>query len=197
MEMDLDAKNSALIQNSSSSDKGFLEAMALQQANHRQMLTRLESMKSSGRLSLELNPERLQLPQMMLEDGDEITIPPIPSFVNVYGAVYAESSLIFRPGNTVRDYLDKAGVTRDADLDEVLILRADGTAEVTPKGLVFKNLIGSSVLRKRLYPGDSVLVPELVDKRSPYTAFIQGAKDWTQLIYQMGLGAAAIKTLRQ
>ena len=197
MEMDLEAKNATLIQNSSSLDKGVAEALAMQQATQRQMLKRLESMKSSGRLSLELNPEKLQLPQMMLEDSDEITIPTIPSFVNVYGAVYAESSLIFRPGNTVRDYLDKAGVTRDADLDEVLILRADGTAEVTPKGLVFKNLIGSSVMRKRLYPGDSVLVPELVDKRSAYTTFIQGAKDWTQLIYQMGLGAAAIKTLRQ
>jgi hypothetical protein len=79
----------------------------------------------------------------------------------------------------------------------VLILRADGTAEVTPRGLVFKNLIGSSVMSKKLYPGDSVLVPDLVDKRSAYTTFIQGAKDWTQLIYQMGLGAAAIKTLRQ
>jgi polysaccharide export outer membrane protein len=197
MEMDLEAKNSALVQNNSSADRGISEALLMQQASQMQMLRRLEGMKSSGRLSLELNPEKLQLPQMTLEDGDEITIPSIPSFVNVYGAVYAESSLIYRSGNTVRDYLDKAGVTRDADLDEVLILRADGTAEVTPKGLVFKTLIGASVMSKKLFPGDSVLVPELVDKRSSYTAFIQGAKDWTQLIYQMGLGAAAIKTLRQ
>jgi hypothetical protein len=27
--------------------------------------------------------------------------------------------------------------------------------------------------------------------------FMTAAKDWTQLIYQMGIGAAAIKTLRQ
>jgi hypothetical protein len=97
----------------------------------------------------------------------------------------------------VQDYIDRAGVTREADLDDVIIIRADGSAEATPKGLVRKNLWGASVLDKKLYPGDSVFVPEVVDKRTPYTAFIQGAKDWTQLIYQMGLGAVAVKTLRQ
>jgi hypothetical protein len=95
----------------------------------------------------------------------------------------------------VQDYLEKAGPTREADLDEVIILRADGSAESSPKGIIRKNLWGASVLDKKLYPGDSVLVPEVIDRRTPYTAFIQGAKDWTQLIYQMGLGAVAFKTL--
>jgi hypothetical protein len=36
-----------------------------------------------------------------------------------------------------------------------------------------------------------------VDRRTGYVQFITVAKDWTQLIYQMGIGAAAIKTLRQ
>jgi hypothetical protein len=48
----------------------------------------------------------------------------------------------------------------------------------------------------RLNPGDSVFVPEVLDRRSAYVQFIDGAKDWTQILYQMGLGAAAIKTLR-
>jgi len=40
-------------------------------------------------------------------------------------------------------------------------------------------------------------VPEVLDRRNAYTQFIQGAKDWTQLLYQFGLSAVAIKTLRQ
>jgi hypothetical protein len=51
-------------------------------------------------------------------------------------------------------------------------------------------------MKTRIYPGDTIFVPEIVDKRTAYMQFIQGAKDWTQLFYQFGLGAAAIRTLR-
>ncbi len=46
-------------------------------------------------------------------------------------------------------------------------------------------------------PGDSVFVPGVLDRRSAYSVFIQGFKDWTSILYQFGLSAAAIKTLRQ
>ena len=41
-----------------------------------------------------------------------------------------------------------------------------------------------------------MFVPEVVDRRTAYTQFVDGAKDWTQLLFQLGLGAAAVKTLR-
>ena len=53
------------------------------------------------------------------------------------------------------------------------------------------------VKAKPLYPGDAIFVPEKLDRRTGYVQFMTAAKDWTQLIYQMGIGAAAIKTLRQ
>ena len=197
MEADIEAKSSALIQNAQAGEKSSLEGLAAQQASQNQVLKRLASLKSSGRVALEMNPEQPRLPFLMLEDADEVFIPPAPSFVGVFGAVLLESSLMHRPGASVQDYIDKAGLGREAELDDAIIIRADGSAEATPKGLVRKNLWGASVLSKKLMPGDSVLVPEALDKKTPYTAFIQGAKDWTQLIYQMGLGAVAIKTLRQ
>ena len=197
LEADIEAKSSALIQNAQAGEKSSLDGLAAQQASQNQVLKRLASLKSSGRVALEMNPEQPRLPFLMLEDADEVFIPPAPSFVGVFGAVLLESSLMHRPGATVQDYIDRAGLGREAELDDVIIIRADGTAEATPKGLVRKNLWGASVLSKKLMPGDSVLVPEAVDKKTPYTAFIQGAKDWTQLIYQMGLGAVALKTLRQ
>jgi hypothetical protein len=46
-----------------------------------------------------------------------------------------------------------------------------------------------------VYPGDTVFVPTQIDRRTGYTRFIEGAKDWTSIFYQFGLGAAAIKTL--
>jgi hypothetical protein len=40
-------------------------------------------------------------------------------------------------------------------------------------------------------PGDTIFVPEELNK----TTFMQEAKEWTQIFFQFGLGAAAIKTL--
>jgi len=40
-------------------------------------------------------------------------------------------------------------------------------------------------------PGDTIFVPEQVNK----STFVQDAKDWTQILYQFGLGLAGIKTL--
>jgi hypothetical protein len=48
----------------------------------------------------------------------------------------------------------------------------------------------------RLQPGDSIFIPEVLDRRTAYTQFIQGAKDWTTILYQFGIGAAAFRTLR-
>ena len=41
-------------------------------------------------------------------------------------------------------------------------------------------------------PGDTVFVPEEMNK----TTFTQSTKDWTQIIYQLGLGAAAINAVK-
>ena len=197
MEAEIESKGSAILQNSNASDKSLSETLLAQQVSQKQLVSRLKSLKSSGRVSLEMDPSSPRFPSILLENEDEIMIPSTPSFVGVFGAVLTESSLIHRPSAKVQDYIARAGLTREADLDEVIIIRADGSAEETPKGIVRKNLWGASALDKKLYPGDSVFVPEVVDKRTPYTTFIQGAKDWTQLIYQMGLGAVAVKTLRQ
>ena len=113
--------------------------------------------------------------------------------MGVYGEVYAESALIHRPSLTVGDYLDKAGLTRDADTDSLIVVRADGTVE----GSTSRLAVWTTGLKgKKLNPGDSVFVPSLVDRRTAYSLFIEGAKDWTSLLYQFALGAAAFKTLR-
>lgn len=155
---------------------------------------RLKGLKASGRISLNLEPKANSLPDLILEDGDVIQIPSVSSFVGVYGSVMGESALIHDPQKSVQDYVERAGATREADLDNVLVIRADGSA-VGSSHSVF-SWISSSVMGLTLQPGDSIFVPETLDKRTPYAQFMQYAKDWTQLIYQFGLGAAALETLR-
>jgi protein involved in polysaccharide export with SLBB domain len=192
-EAEMSGQTAALLQNSQDTDKAAL--MAQTQAAQRQMLAKLQTLEASGRISLEIDPIRPALPDLPLEDGDQITIPERSGFISVFGAVLSESSFLQRNTSSVRDYLLRAGLTRDADQTAVMVLRADGSVE-SDAGRWFSGLTGG-VMAKPLYPGDAIFVPEKLDRRTGYVQFMTAAKDWTQLIYQMGIGAAAIKTLRQ
>jgi protein involved in polysaccharide export with SLBB domain len=169
--------------------------MATQQTlvAQRAFLNRIKTIQPNGRIALELNAADSKLPEVVLEDGDEVFIPTKPSFVGVFGAVYAESTFIHKNGTTVKDYLSKAGLARESDLNAVMVIRADASIESN-----FKNsgLFGQNILNSTLYPGDTIFGPELFDRRTPYTQFMQGAKDWTTILYQFALGTAAWKTLK-
>ncbi len=192
-EAEMSGQSAALLQNSQDTDKAGLMAQTL--AAQRQMLAKLQTLEASGRISLEIDPVRPSLPDLPLEDGDRITIPQRSGFISVFGAVLSETSFLQRNNASVRDYLLRAGVTRDADESALMVLRADGSVE-SDAGRWLSNLTGG-VMAKPLFPGDAIFVPEKVDRRSGYVQFMTGAKDWTQLIYQLGIGAAALKTLRQ
>ena len=116
-------------------------------------------------------------------------VPARPATVNVLGAVYNQNSFIHESGLRISDYLRQAGgPTRNADKGHIFIIRADGS--VVPKQ-------GPSPFKKtfetmQLNPGDSVVVPEELFK----TTFLRGLRDWTQVLTQFALGAAAINVLR-
>lgn len=194
LEADINSQTVAAMQNLRTADKAA-ETLQTQLATQRLLLTRLQTLKATGRIALELDPASQQLPPIVLEDGDQITVPVTPSFVGVFGAVTAEASFLHKFNYTARDYLDRAGPTRDADEDYVAIIRADGTVEVG-KGASRLWGLNTGVLDRRLNPGDTVFVPEKFDKRSAYTRFIEGAKDLTAIFYQFGLGAAGLKVLK-
>ncbi|HYF59822.1 MAG TPA: SLBB domain-containing protein, partial [Burkholderiaceae bacterium] len=131
----------------------------------RERLQRLASMKPTGRIALELDPAVPSLPDMTLEDGDRVIVPPRPSFVTVVGSVYNENVLLWRSGRSVREYLDSAGLTEGADVDNVFVLRADGSIASRKAGGWLGGGSGS-VFGLALAPGDTVVVPEKVDRET-------------------------------
>jgi len=141
---------------------------------------------------LEINPNDPKFPPISLEDGDKILIPTIPSTVEVLGSVFSETTFIYKEKKTVNDYLNLAGPTKEADLEQIFVIRADGSATSSYHKYFYESNIKNAVV----YPGDTIIVPELIDRQTTYTKFIQGAKDWTAILYQFGLGAAGLKILR-
>lgn len=163
----------------------------------KQQLDRMKTFKSNGRVSLELPPADLTLtalPALPLEDGDAIYIPSRPGFVTVVGEVYNENAIIYRAGSTVGDALKTAGATDNADLDNAFVLRADGSVNAARDNSGLFSLGGFDNIQ--LMAGDTVVVPAKLDRETSWTKLVTGLKDWTQILYQLGLGAAAWKTLR-
>ena len=161
----------------------------------KQSLDRLRSVKAEGRISLSL-PASLrmslnELPRIGLQNADKFYVPSRPDFVYVFGSVNTESALLFRPGLSVSAYIGLAGMGGGADKDGVILVRADGSA-MTPQSFWRNEVLSAEVL-----PGDTIVLPEKQDRETTWSAVFRNTKDITQILYQLGLGAAAIKTLRQ
>jgi protein involved in polysaccharide export with SLBB domain len=179
-----------------SSDPGVVQAKiaALQQAQ-KQSIERARSLKPEGRISLGLPADGLltlgNLPAIRLSQGDKFHVPTRPDFVYIFGSVNTESALIFKEGLTVADYIHLAGSGMGADKNGVILMRADGSAVTN------QSLWRNEVLNTKVMPGDTIVMPEKLDRESGWSVLVRNTKDFTQILYQLGLGAAAIKTLRQ
>ena len=167
---------------------------AAQQAQ-RQAVQTMRQIKPEGRVALSIpaDPKAApsKLPDLRMRNGDRFFIPPRPDYVYVYGAVNTESALLYTPDSSVRDYLKQAGLTESGNRDAVVLLRANGAALSSNSGAWFSGVLGTTVM-----PGDSILVPQKTDLEPMWSAFTRNTKDITQIFYQLGLGAAALRTLR-
>jgi protein involved in polysaccharide export with SLBB domain len=160
---------------------------------NREMIERLRRLRSSGRIVLNLHPhsagENL-LPETPLEDGDTLFVPSMPATVQVMGAVLNQSAFLYRSGAHESDYLRLAGgLNRDADRGQAFVLRADGS--VTGHG-AGSSIFSSGFDNLRLYPGDTIVVPE----KNIGSGVLRSFMAWSQILSQLGLGAAAINVLK-
>jgi protein involved in polysaccharide export with SLBB domain len=160
----------------------------------KESVNRLRHLKPTGRIAFGLDPSErsfARLPQIRLENGDRLVVPPKPAFVHVFGAVNTESSPLWHPNTRVKDYLSEAGITADADTKNAFILRVDGTVVSESGRWGFGGIGGVEVM-----PGDSIVVPEKFDKETAWSKFVSGTREWAQIFANFGLGAAAIHSLR-
>jgi polysaccharide biosynthesis/export protein len=169
---------------------------AVSNAATQAQLARLRQLQPNGRIALELNPDATveALPDVPLEHADRISVPARPGFVTVAGAVVNSNAFLWRPDRTAGDYMRLAGVDEAADPANTFILRADGT--VTSAADRRSWFTRGGVESERLQPGDAVIVPNQLDFETFGRALVRNLKDWSQILANFGIGAAAIQTLR-
>ncbi len=168
---------------------GLTQDAAAQQT----LIARLRQVKATGRIVLELPSDAAadlkDLPGITLEDSDRFVVPSKPSTINVVGAVYNENAFVFRPEKRLTDYLRQAGgVSRTGDKADVYLLRVDGSViSKRQSGWLMGSFDG-----ERLMPGDTIVVPDDFDR----VTWTKVLKDYGQILYQFGLGAAALKVIK-
>ncbi len=188
MEVDLQRSTATRAQNVLPGDA---DALARETAAQQGTLQRLRQLRATGRIVFNLpeQPQLADIPDLPLENGDRLMVPQRPAIVSVLGSVYNAGTFIHRNGQRVGDYVRLAGgPLRTADDRAIYIQRADGSlASRRQSGWLsggFENLV--------LMPGDSVVVPENFE----YVSWTRTLRDWSQIFFQFGLGAAAIKVLK-
>jgi polysaccharide export outer membrane protein len=159
--------------------------------SQRTLVAKLRLMRASGRIVLDITPGSTGLesiPDLPLEDGDSFVIPAKPSNVKVVGAVYDQNAFLFKSTRKAGDYLQLAGgISRSGDSHHTFIIRADGSV-VSRKS---KSAHGG-LERLAMNPGDTLVVPENLEK----ITLLRGLTDWSAVLGNFGLGAAAINVLR-
>lgn len=192
LQNEIQASAISAAKNATSADE--TTAIAQQTQAQQALIARLRQAKATGRIVLEVPPDETaglkDLPDITLEDSDRLIVPSRPSVVNVVGAVYNENAFVFKPEKRLKDYLQQAGgVSRGGDTGDVYLLRVDGSVISKRQSGWFMGGFNS----ERLMPGDTIVVPEDFER----TSWTKVLKDYGQILYQFGLGAAAIKVLRQ
>lgn len=155
------------------------------------LIERLRVLKPTGRVVLQMSSASPSLPALVLEDGDRLYVPPRPTTVGVFGSVFNTGSFLFNEGRTLNDYLRLAGgPVKGADERSIFVVRINGQVLSGRQygGSWFSN---SKIGEVAAEAGDTVFVPEDLDK----TSYALVAKDWTQILYQFGLGIAGIASV--
>ncbi len=190
MEHDITRQAAAASQNARTADEANAAKATLDA--QRASLEKLRQLKAEGRIVLNLHPNDENVdavPDIPLEDGDRLYVPSRPIVVSVVGDVYNQGSFIQQPGKTVSTYLRNAGgPTRNADKGRIFVVRANGAVVSKDAASGFWSGGFESMV---LMPGDTVVVPEQLNPGAGFRAF----KDWSQILFNFGLAAAAIKVL--
>ncbi|HKD83217.1 MAG TPA: SLBB domain-containing protein [Terriglobales bacterium] len=191
MERDLARQAATSSRNARNADEtaAARATMEAQRAN----LEKLRQLKADGRIVLNLHPNDTgvqDIPDIPLEDGDELYVPSRPIVVSVVGDVYNQGSFLQREGKTVSRYLrDAGGPTRAADKSKIFVVRANGAVVSKDAASGFWSGGFESMV---LMPGDTVVVPEQLNPGQALRNF----KDWSQILFNFGLAAAAINVLK-
>ncbi|MDA8099364.1 MAG: SLBB domain-containing protein [Nitrospiraceae bacterium] len=123
---------------------------------------------------------------LILQDGDTITIPNTPQEVLVLGEIHSPGAQVFVPGLKVGDYISQAGgETNYSDRKQIYVLQANGFAYSSDSPDV------GNVEKVQLKAGDAIFVPQKTER---YAA-MRFTKDIIDIIFKTAVTMATISII--
>jgi polysaccharide export outer membrane protein len=155
--------------------------------SEQQILGQLDAEKALGRLVISLEGILDKTASdITLKNGDHLIIPDYRQEVSVMGEVPWPSAHQHNEQLRIADYIDLAGGAKaSADKSRIYVVKVDGSVRI-PKGSGWPRS-GKFIIE----PGDTVVVPMDMDRQSSLTLW----SEVTRIIYQLSLGATALKSL--
>jgi protein involved in polysaccharide export with SLBB domain len=163
-------------------DKEEVASQQQQLQARREMLKVLASKVVVGRMVVHLDatPDKLKGTEndVVLLDGDTLTVPEPPQSVLVIGAVRNSTSVQYKEGAGIDYYINRVGgFSREADKKEAHLVKADGSA------------ISSFTNVRTIEPGDVVVVPPKEEEKYRWMSTV---RDIATIVGAALLGVAAL-----
>ncbi|MEH6517208.1 MAG: SLBB domain-containing protein [Halioglobus sp.] len=149
-------------------------------------IRQLEKAEATGRMVIDL--ERIQTCKakydVALEDGDVLTVPHMPDYVQVAGQVYVPTSHRFDEDRKIGDYIDMSGGhTILGRLKHAYVIQANGEV------MNYKGSRNSSrMARKSVMPGAKIYVPLDVDRMNG----TEKAQSWVDILVRSAILAGIV-----
>ncbi|KAF7788313.1 hypothetical protein PRUB_a2940 [Pseudoalteromonas rubra] len=148
------------------------------------LLNDLANVEPVGRLVIDLPSILAQSESLRLQDGDALYIPGQRDSVSIIGEVNYSSSHLFKAGTSIEEYINLSGGVRDrADEEKIYVIKANGSVLIPNRGSWFA--VNNGV---ELEAGDTIVVPMDSSHMDNWTLWSTA----TQILYQLGVGVAAI-----
>lgn len=196
LERDLTARGSTSLSVAASPEE--LKAKEGEIRQSKELVAKMKTVQATGRMVLEIDsPENLRktIYDIELENGDTLFVPENPQSLQTLGAVFNQTAFVFDHTKGLQDYIEMAGgYTESADKDRVFVLKVNGSAVRPRESSLFLFPRSSYVTRDGkplLEPGDSIVVPEKLDR----TAWLREFKDITQIIFQIAVSTGIVVAL--
>jgi len=152
-----------------------------------QLVERLRQTKAVGRLVIDLGKvmdRKDGQGGLSVVDGDVLYVPAHHDEVTVMGEVFFPTSHLFQQGLSRDDYIGRSGgLTANADGKRIYVVRSNGAVESGKRGFWSR--------KPKMRAGDTVVVPLDADRVNPIRLWT----DVTQIMYQLAIAAASMKTL--
>ncbi len=158
-------------------------------AAQRGAIASLSNSVATGRLVVPLSDIlAFRAQDVVLKDGDRLLVPKFSQEVTILGEVRRPTSYLFDPTFSQSDYIEQSGGYKEnADKGDVYIVKAGGEV-IMPKRGLFKFRSAKNIIS----PGDTIVVP--LDTDDIRIRGIPLLAEVSTIVYQLSLGAAAIKS---